>query len=75
MAEENGIVHVSIMLKEKLKSILQTCRPDIKIVILYGIIGLKDGRFGKEDKNIVLSINYAIRSAQHEEEKTMKVKV
>ena len=74
MAEENGIVHVSVILKEKLKSILQTCRPDIKIVILYGIIGLKDGTFGKEDKNIVLSINYAIRSAQHEEEKTMKDK-
>ena len=74
MAEENGIVHLSVMLKEKLKSILQTCRPDIKIVILYGIIGLKDGTFGKEDKNIVLSINYAIRSAQHEEEKTMKDK-
>ena len=74
MAEENGIVHLSVILKEKLKSILQTCRPDIKIVILYGIIGLKDGTFGKEDKNIVLSINYAIRSAQHEEEKTMKDK-
>ena len=74
MAEENGIIHLSVILKEKLKSILQTCRPDIKIVILYGIIGLKDGTFGKEDKNIVLSINYAIRSAQHEEEKTMKDK-
>ena len=74
MAEENGIVHLSlsVRLKEKLKSILQTCRPDIKIVILYGIIGLKDGTFGKEDKNIVLSINYAIRSAQQEEEKTIK---
>ena len=72
MADENGIVYLSVILKEKLKSILQTCRPDIKIVILYGIIGLKDGTFGKEDYNIVFSINYAIRSAQQEEEKTIK---
>ena len=74
MVEEIGIVHLAVTLKEDLKSILQTCRPEIKIVVLYGINGLKDGTFGKEDKNIVLSINYAIRSVLHEEEKEIKEK-
>ena len=69
---ENGVIYTSndeissYNLKKLLKEIVKDCKPGIKIVVLYGIHGAKDGTMGNHDNNLVRCFNLAIEHVNEE---------
>ena len=58
-------------LKRLLRNKVETCKPGTKIVVLHGIHGFADGRYGHEDQNLVRSFGLAIQQIEKEKAEVM----
>ena len=58
-------------LKRLLRNKVETCKPGTRIVVLHGIHGFADGRYGHEDQNLVRSFGLAIQQINKEKAEVM----
>ena len=58
-------------LKRLLRNKIETCKPGTRIVVLHGIHGFADGRYGHEDQNLVRSFGLAIQQIEKEKAEVM----
>jgi len=61
----------SFDLKRLLRNKIPTCQPGTKIVVLHGIHGFADGRYGHEDQKLVRSFGLAIQQIEKEKAELM----
>ena len=64
----------SYNLKKLLQKIVEDCKPEVKIVVPYGIHGFKDGRLGHHDNGLVRCFKLAIEHV-HEMEIVKEKKI